>query len=216
MNWFSDLLQAVPATLGLWALALILGMALAVPVTVARMSRFLVLRAMATVWIEVLRGIPSIVWLFLIFFGFGFYSYSPTALVTSVVALGGASSAYFAEVYRSGLQSVPAGQREALKALGMPATKGTRLVVLPQALPIIIDGSGSFAILLLKETALASIIGVVEIMNVANFAVTQGINGMLVFFTVGVIYAVLCLPIGFGAHFLSRGIATRSQVASGR
>jgi polar amino acid transport system permease protein len=213
VNWLGNVLRAVPTTVGLWALALVIGMALAMPVCAARMSRIAVLRMAAIVWIEVLRGVPTLIWLFVVFFGISVLGHSPTAYVSAVLALSAVNSAYFAEVYRSGFESVGAEQREALQALGMTRLAGARLVLLPQALPIIVAGCGSFAILVLKETALASLIGVVEIMNVANYEVTQGANGIKVFLATGLIYTALCLPIGVAAHVLGQRLAARTGLA---
>lgn len=195
MIWLSEILTALPATIILWASALAVGLIIAVPSAAARRSDHRLLRFLATLWIETFRGIPTLVWLFLVFFGLSQTGYHPNALAAGILAMGLVSSAFIAETYRSGLDAVPAQQWEATVALGLPPGTALRTVVLPQARPIIAAGIGSYAIHLLKETALASLIGVVEIMNVSNYLVERGANGMLVFLVSGLIYILLTLPI---------------------
>ena len=213
MTWVSDLLTVIPATVLIWASSITLGALIGVAVAAARSSRNTALRVIATVYIEVFRGIPTLVWLFIVFFGLTSFGFSPTAMFSAILTLGVVASAYTAEIYRSGLNSVPATQREATVALGLPQHIALSKVVIPQAKPIIFAGLGSFGIHLLKETALASLIGVVEIMNVANYLVERGANGLSVFLIVGLIYIILCLPVGGLAALLARPARVKSTGA---
>lgn len=216
MNWLSNLLAVVPVTLMLWAASIAVGALVGAAVAAARMSKSVLLRVPATLFIEVVRGIPTLVWLFVVFFGLQTFGFSPTALFSAVLTLGVVSSAYIAEIYRSGLNSVPAQQREATTALGLAPRTALAKVLLPQANPIILAGLGSFGIHLLKETALASLIGVVEIMNVANYLVERGANGLSVFLIAGLTYMVLCLPIAALASVLGRPAHQRKAAAAAR
>ncbi len=202
MNWFPEILSAIPVAIGLWAASFLLGAVVAVPVTWLRTHRLPVLRLIAATYIEVFRGIPTLVWLFLVFFGLQSAGLSFTAMTSAVITLGVASSAYIAETYRSGLAAVPLTQHEATTVLGLSPWIAFTRVVLPQARSIIMAGMGSFGVHMFKETALASLIGVVEIMNVANYLVERGANGMQVFVTCGAIYMLLCVPITWAARFL--------------
>ncbi|WP_120003746.1 amino acid ABC transporter permease [Nesterenkonia muleiensis] len=204
MIWLTDVLAVIPISLFIWAVSLVLGAVVAVPTAGARMSQLRPVRILAAVYIEIFRGIPTLVWLFVIFFGLRTFGLSPTALVSAILTLGIASSAYIAETYRSGLSSVPIQQREATTALGLSPRLSLIKIVLPQAKPIIFAGLGSYAIHLLKETALTSLIGVVEMMTVANYLVERGANGLTVFFVTGVIYMLLCLPIAGAVRLLGR------------
>lgn len=204
MTWVSDLLAAGPTTILIWAASVAVGAVLAIAIAAGRTSPNAALRTLATVYIEVFRGIPTLVWLFIVFFGLTSFGFSPTAVFSAILTLGIVSSAYIAEIYRSGLNAVPTTQREATTALGLPAHIALMRVVVPQAKPIIFAGLGSFGIHMLKETALASLIGVVELMNVANYLVERGANGLTVFLVVGLIYIALCLPIGGVASLLGR------------
>lgn len=209
MTWVTDLLAVVPTTILIWAASITVGAVLGIAIAAGRTSSNKALRALATVYIEVFRGIPTLVWLFIVFFGLTSFGFSPTAVFSAILTLGIVSSAYIAEIYRSGLNAVPTTQREATTALGLPPRIALAKVVIPQAKPIIFAGLGSFGIHLLKETALASLIGVVELMNVANYMVERGANGLTVFLVVGLIYIALCLPIGGLAALLGRPARAR-------
>jgi His/Glu/Gln/Arg/opine family amino acid ABC transporter permease subunit len=213
MTWVADLLAVIPATVLIWASSIVLGALIGLAVAAARSSRNTALRIIATVYIEVFRGIPTLVWLFIVFFGLNTFGFSPTAVFSAILTLGIVSSAYTAEIYRSGLNSVPATQREATVALGLPQHIALSKVIVPQAKPIIFAGLGSYGIHLLKETALASLIGVVEIMNVANYLVERGANGLSVFLIAGLIYIILCLPIGGLAALLARPARVKAPEA---
>lgn len=206
MNSFSDNLQeiftAIPIAVGLWAASFALGAIIAIPVAWLRLNRIWVLRLIATVYIEVFRGIPTLVWLFLVFFGLKNVVASPTAVSSAILTLAMASSAYLAETYRSGIAAVPVQQHEATTVLGLHPWIAFTRVVWPQARPIIAAGMGSFGVHMFKETALTSLIGVVEIMTVANYLVERGANGLTVFAACGVIYMIICLPISWGARLL--------------
>lgn len=186
----------------LWGVSFVTGAIIAVFVAAARMSTYRMLRVSATVFIETLRGIPTLVWLFIVFFGIVQFGFSPTATASAIIALSLSCSVYLAEVYRSGISSVDKQQREATQALGLPRLISMVKIILPQARPIILAGMGTFAIHLLKETALVSLLGVVDIMNIANYLVQQGENGLSVFFAAGLIYMVLCVPIAIVARLL--------------
>ncbi len=198
------LLRGIPVTLLLWAASQAIGIVLAAPVAAARMHTRRWLRLPAMVWIEVLRGIPTLVWLFLVFFGLVALGYSFTAIVSAIITLGLVTSAHLAEIYRAGFEGIPKQQVEATMVLGLPLIVRFRKVFLPQAFPIIVEGGGSYSIHLFKDTALASLIGVVDIMSIATYQVERGANGPVIFLVTGAIYLVFCLAIAWIAHVLAK------------
>ncbi|GAA3696141.1 amino acid ABC transporter permease [Arthrobacter ginkgonis] len=185
---------AVAAVLGLFVVA-------------ARRSGNRILRGAATLWITVMRGVPPLVWLFVVFFGITIQGARLTPVSAAIVTLGAVGSAYLGEAYRAGLESVPASQREALSALSVPRWASLRLVILPQALPIMVSAGAAFGIHLLKDTALASLIGVQEMTYLTNDAVQRGADGFVAFFLLGLAYLALSAPVGM----LARSIEQRVQ-----
>ncbi|TIC85637.1 amino acid ABC transporter permease [Nocardioides sp. GY 10127] len=186
---FSLLPEAMLLTVEITLAAMGIGMVLGVLVVVARRSRFRVLRAVAVVWTDVVRGVPPLVWLMLVFLGIGLF----TALGTAIIVFGLVASAYCAEIYRSGLEAVPRGQTEALAALAVPARTGQLRVVAPQAAVIAAPAVLSYAIGLVKDSSLASVIGVAELTFVANRAANRTGDGITPFVTVGVLYLLFSL-----------------------
>jgi len=158
------LVVTVEATLGGFALALVVGLALAL----GRRSGFKLLRLVCDGYIALMRCTPLLVQLYFVFYVLPSYGIRFSALATGILCLGLHIGAYIAEVYRGGIEGVPVGQWEAARALGLrPYALWTR-VVLPQALPPMIPPLGNFLIGLFKETPLLAAITVVDIFGAAN------------------------------------------------
>lgn len=163
------------------------------------------IRAVAAVviaWVEIVRGVPPLVWLMLIFLGVGGLAPSMAANL----ALGFIAAAYFSEIYRSGLEAVPRGQLEAVDSLGIARVKGYLRVVLPQAARVALPAMFSYAIGLVKDTSLASVIGVAELTFVANRAANRTGDGITPFLIVGGIYLAISIALGLAG----RGVARRA------
>jgi polar amino acid transport system permease protein len=163
-----DLLQGlvvtVEATLGGFALALAVGLALAL----GRRSGVKPLRLLCDGYIALMRCTPLLVQLYFVFYVLPSYGIRFPALATGILCLGLHIGAYIAEVFRSGIEGVALGQWEAARALGLrPYALWTR-IVLPQALPPMIPPLGNFLIGLFKETPLLAAITVVDIFGAAN------------------------------------------------
>lgn len=193
MSILLSLLQALPTTVMLWFGAQVLGLVLAVPVATARMSSNRFLRIVALWWIEIFRGIPTLVLLFIVFFGLSINGVSPSSMTAAILALGFSSSGYLAETIRAGFEAVPRQQYEAATALSLGPYVKLRKVLLPQAMPVISEGVLSYSIHLFKETALASLIGVIDVMAVGYYLVERGASGPTVFMFAALIYLTVCL-----------------------
>jgi general L-amino acid transport system permease protein len=151
------------------AFAVTLSFPLGLLLALARRSSFPALRVMATVYIELIRGVPMISLLLMAQFFIGFFlnTDTPLSLITrALAAMTLFTAAYVAEIVRGGLQAVPNGQIEAGNSIGLAPWKVTRLIVLPQALRAVIPAMVGQFISLFKDTTLLFIIGVSEILNV--------------------------------------------------
>lgn len=196
MSLFLGLIAALGVTLQVWIGALAIGAIVGLFVTMIRLSRFPVARVVAIVWIELTRGVPTIVWLFCVFFGLSSSGYRQSAILAAIIALGLMSSGYIAEIYRAGFQSVNRGQWESSIALGVSPLTSVVSIIAPQTLPVVTTSGATFAVHLLKETALASLIGVPELINIANYHVERGgTPGLIAFPLAGLVYLVASLPI---------------------
>lgn len=211
-----DVLQAVlvgvPMTLLVTVLAFALGAVLALPIVAARRSRLAPVRWLGRAVVDVLRGIPPIVWLFLIFFGLGRDLLRLEPVEAGVLGLGIISAAYLAEIYRGGLSAVHAGQWEAANALGMGRRDLMTRIVAPQAFRVALPAATTYAISLLKDSTVVSAIGVSEILFEATRTARSSGSGLTPFFIAAGIYIVLSAPLAW----LSRGLDARLRARVAR
>lgn len=166
----STLLEAAGMTVLLSVLSFPLAIALGVLVALGRLYGPRVLAWPLTAYVEVLRGTPLMLQLFVLFYVLPNAGLNLDALSAAVLGLAINYSAYEAEIYRAGLQAVPAGQMEAALALGMPRRLALRRVVLPQAVRIVLPAVTNDFIALFKDTSVCSVITVVELTKRYNIA----------------------------------------------
>ena len=121
-------------------------------------------RRAAGSYIELIRGTPALTQLFLIYFGLASAGFVLSAFTAAVVGLGLNYAAYLAEVYRAGIRAIHAGQREAALVIGMTHAQAMRSIILPQALRVIVPPMANYAVSLLKDTSVASLISAPELM----------------------------------------------------
>ncbi|TDO46385.1 polar amino acid transport system permease protein [Kribbella sp. VKM Ac-2527] len=202
------ILAGVPITLLLTAGALVVGVLGGIPLVAARQSRAAILRLPARATIELLRGIPPIVWLFIIFFGLGTYV-RLDAMSAAAIGLGLISCAYLAEIYRGGLAAIAKGQWEASAALGMPRTATLTRVIGPQVGRVCIPAAASYAIGLLKDTSVAFTIGVTEILYWANDQSRETSDAFWPFVLAAVVYIVMTIPCAWAARALDASLRKR-------
>jgi len=199
------LLVGVPMTVGITVGAFLLGVALGLPMAVVRLARTPVLDQVTVAWIEFFRTTPPlvhIVWIYYVFpVAFGLRL---SAVVVVVVALAANASAQMAEIFRAGIQSIPKGQREAASVLGLNAWQRLWYVVLPQALRLIMAPSANALVSLLKDSSLAAIIAVPELMNRGQLLSTSNFRPLEVLTLVAVLYFVLTYPLALAAAALER------------
>jgi polar amino acid transport system permease protein len=206
--------QGIVTTIELTVVGFALGAVLGLPVLALRLSVVGPLRWAARSFIEVARGVPLIVWLFLIYNGPTQFDPSLGSVFSSwrsaVLALGLVSAAYMAEIYRGSLRAIKEGQYEASRALGMSQVDTATRIIGPQMVRVAVPASATYAIGLLKDSSLASTIGVFEI---TYYASTQASNTSSVtpFFVAGVYYIALTFPSAWAArrleNRLGRGVA---------
>ncbi len=199
-----DFLAGTWLTVQLVAISAVLGVMLAVPVALARLSRNPLLRGIATAYSLFFRGTPLLVQIFLIYFGLGqfdlvrdsfLWPLLREAYVCALLTFVLNTAAYSGEIVRGGILAVPRGEIEAAKAAGMSSFTTYRLIILPRAFSIILPAYSNEVIILLKGTSLASTITLLELMGQAQLAASDTYQPIQVFAIAGVIYYVLTLAI---------------------
>ncbi len=202
-GWGGAMLAAAVMTLLVSLAALVIGMLIGAVVAAAKVSRNLVLRSLGDVYTTVLRGVPDLLVIYLVYFGgsalvtyvaksFGQEGFTgvPSFLAGSL-AVGMASGAYQAEVFRGAFQALPRGQIEAAKAVGMGPLLRFRRIVVPQVLTLALPGIGNVWQLALKDSALISVTGLAELMNMSKSGSGATHQPFVFYVAAGVLYLVL-------------------------
>ncbi len=158
-------------------------------------------------YVEIFRNVPSLMHLFLIYFGLPYLGIKLTALAAAVTGLGLIGGAVLVDVFRAGFQAVPRGQREAALSVGLSRRLAFGLVVLPQAWRIALPPLGNYAIGLVKDTSLVAAIAAPEIMFNARQIVNETFETALVYGTAAAMYLVLTYGLGRGIRLLERRAA---------
>lgn len=162
------LLKGFGVTILCWAVGAIAGAALGLVIALAERYGPRGLRALIRVYIEVIRGTPFLVQLFILYYGMPFLGLRLDAVPAGLIGLTIYGSPYFAEIFRSGFNAVPVGQIEAARAIGMAEGVIVRRVILPVALVSALPALVNFAIILTKETVILSIVTVPELLYQVN------------------------------------------------
>ena len=198
----------IGGTLRLAIPAIILGFLLGIAVGLARLAQARWIRVPATMYVEFFRGVPLVMVIFWIWFIIPQLLRMPipeygVALTAFVIF----EAAYFGEIVRAGVQSVPRGQVEAATALGMTTTKTMTYVILPQALKNMIPSLVTQMIVLFKDTSLASIIGYVDLTKAAQIVNNREIRPFELYLFIAVVYFVCTYSMSLLARRFERRIA---------
>lgn len=186
-----QMLEGTVTSLQVFFLTLLFSLPLGFVVAKGRMSRNFLLRGIVNLYIQIMRGTPLILQLIFVYFApYYVVGVSYDRFTAVIVAFVLNYSAYFAEIYRSGLQSIEKGQYEASKVLGFSKTHTFFCIVLPQVIKRILPSLGNEVVTLVKDTALAQTIGVSELFRVAQNAASRMFSTMPIF-VAGVFYFVM-------------------------
>lgn len=184
------LLEGVGMTLQITLIALAFGAILGLTLAIARVYGGNISRKISIAYVRLIRSLPLLVILFMLYF-LGSEIIDIPAYWAVVVALGLHTSAYQSEIFRGAIQSVSEGQMEAAMALGMSKTQGIFSVLLPQALRRAIPYWANEAAIVLKDSALAYVLGITELMRRGEYVSARTSQPLLTYLVIGFIYFVL-------------------------
>jgi His/Glu/Gln/Arg/opine family amino acid ABC transporter permease subunit len=199
-------LVTLQITLGAFAIAVVLGLLIAL----CRLAPWLPLRVLGAIYVEVLRAVPPITWLFILYFGLPGAGISFSALQVAIGGFGLIGAAYMAEIYRAGIRSVHRGQREAALATGLSPAQTMRYVLLPQAVPVILPPAANYVIGLLKDSAVASVISATELLYNARTIINSTLQNTQLYVLAALIYLIMSWPLGQLARYLERRVPAPS------
>ncbi|MEQ1595032.1 MAG: amino acid ABC transporter permease [Casimicrobium sp.] len=192
-----NLLLSVRWTVALSLVAFIGGGVVGLLLLYARLGGGRVAGKLVGGYVQVFQGTPLLIQLFLAFFGIAALGVNVSPWIAASVCLTLYSSAYLAEIWRGCVDAVPKGQWEAAKSLGLSFAQQLRLIVLPQAARIAIAPTVGFMVQVIKGTALASIIGFVEITKTGGMIANATFQPFLVYSFVAAFYFALCFPLSW-------------------
>ncbi|QGT84213.1 ABC transporter permease [Pseudomonas coronafaciens] len=213
IKWLPRLAQGATLTLELVAIAVIAGLVLAIPLGIARASRLWSVRALPYAYIFFFRGTPLLVQLFLVYYGLAQFDVVRQGPLwpclrdpfwCAVITMTLHTAAYIAEILRGAIQAVPVGEVEAARALGMSKWKALFYIVLPRATRIGLPAYSNEVILMLKASALASTVTLLELTGMARTIIARTYMPVEIFFAAGMFYLVMTFVLVQGFRLLEK------------
>lgn len=199
-----NLLLAARWTVALSVVAFIGGGLVGLALLVARLTPSIAARRLVAGYVQLFQGTPLLMQLFLAYFGMALVGVDTSPWVAAAVALTLYTSAFLTEIWRGCVDAVPKGQWEAAQSLALNFREQLRYVVLPQALRIAVPPTVGFLVQVVKGTALASVIGFVELTKAATMITNATFRPFVVYSCVALMYFALCWPISLYARRLER------------
>lgn len=209
-SYMPFLLGGVTVTLQITFAAIALAMPVAVILALGRMSRFAPAQWAAGFVIETFRGTSAVVQLFWAFYVLPFFGINLSPMTAGILVLGLNEGSYFSEVVRASLKSIAVGQREAAAALHLPRLYAFRRVILPQALPVMIPPFGNALVLMLKFSALVSLVTIQDLSFRAGLIATSIGSAGEIYGIVLLIYFAMALVLAAAVMVIERYVNRRA------
>ncbi|MDQ0473040.1 amino acid ABC transporter permease [Labrys wisconsinensis] len=203
-DWGPQLVKASGTTILLTLLGFAAAFALGLAVEFLRTRRSPLVRRLVDGYLLILRGVPILVVLYLLYFALPGIGVTLPALVAGVLGLGLVYSAYLAEVFRAGLQSVPRGQREAALAAGLTPAQTFRLVLFPQAVRAVLPPLLISLVSLLKDSSICALITVPELTLTSRAIMSESFLPLQIFALTGLFYFIIAWPASLAVRALER------------
>ncbi len=206
-EYYPVLLRGFGMTILMTLIVITLSLTLASPVALSRMSGNFLVRLVGGTYVELLRGTPLVLQLVYIYFVLPGVGIRLDGFVAALVALTLHYTAYLSEVYRAGIQSVPKGQTQAASALGMSRGQTFIRIVLPQAVRTVTPALGNYFISLFKDTALASVVTVQELLFSGQIIAARTYQ----YFTIYTVCMIMYFSVGYPAALFVRWLEKRTS-----
>ncbi|MET3174621.1 UNVERIFIED_ORG: polar amino acid transport system permease protein [Arthrobacter sp. UYCu721] len=209
-NDLLPLLQGAWLTVTLCVTSGVIGSIFGMILGLASTSPSRIARWISVIYVNIIRGIPILVIIFMIYFGLPlvFPNLDLSKFMAATIALSCYAAAYVSEIVRGSIEAVPAGQSEAADALGLGHYLKYKYVIIPQAMKIIVPPGVGFMIGLVKDSSLVAVIGYVELTKSGNIVANLTNNPISTFLSVGAIYFVIC----YGISMLGRWYEKRTGI----
>ena len=201
-----NLLLALRWTVGLSIIAFVGGGIVGLVLVMLRQSKSKLINRAVAGYVQVFQGVPLLVQLFLAYYGLGLFGVNTSPWVAAGMGLTLYTSAFLCEIWRGCIAAIAPGQWEASASLALSFYEQMRYIILPQALKIAVPPTVGFLVQVIKGTALASVIGFMELTKVGKTIANATFSPFLVFSCVALLYFALCYPVSLYARHLERKI----------
>lgn len=195
-------LKGLGLTVFLTLVTMVLATALAIPLALGRLSQVRAFRWPANVFVEFMRATPLILQLIYIYYVLPAAGIKLDPIAAAIIGLSLHYSAYLSEVFRGGIQSIPKGQSEAAYSLGLSRWLAFRKIVLPQATRAVLPTLANYLISLFKDTSLASVVTVQELMFSGQIIAARNFQYFTVYTVTAILYFAVCYPSGLAVRAL--------------
>jgi polar amino acid transport system permease protein len=219
-GWLDDIVGGVLVTVQLALATLPVGLLLGFLIALAKLSSEPTLRIAGNIYTTIFRGLPELLTLFLIYFGLALpiFTYlfpgagdQVTSFIAGMIALSLVFSSYASEVFLSAFRAIPRGQYEGGYSIGLPHGKTMRLVILPQLVRIALPGLSNLWLILLKDTALVSAIGLADILRQTQIAARVTKHAFLFFGFACLVYLVLAIISSYGIGRIEKAVGRQDM-----
>lgn len=207
INSFWFVLSGIKYTLGITLFSFSCGLVLGFFISLARLSPNAILSRLARIYVSIMRGVPMIVVLFVLYFGMPYFGLQLPALLCALIGFSIVSSAYISEIFRSAIASVDKGQWEAARALGLPKATIIRRIILPQAFRLAVPPLSNVMLDMIKSTSLTAMITVPDIFQNAKIVGGREWDYMSMYVLVAFIYWFLCFIFEHFQVYLEKRLA---------
>jgi polar amino acid transport system permease protein len=215
-NYFNFFMQGAQLTLLIAAISIVLGFLGGLLIGMGRISRNRAVYYLSTAYVEAFRGTPLLIQIFLVFLGLPYLitGLSLTPFNAGIIALSLNSAAYQAEIFRGGVQSVPNGQMEAARAMGMSYNQSMFKVIIPQALRNALPPYTNEFITMIKDSSLVMTIGVIELTQAGKLVIANEFRPFEVFIFIAVVYFIITFIAGRAMRYVERKFAIPGMMMS--
>lgn len=203
-------LEGALLTLEISAISLLLSLPIGIIFGFGRISRNIGVRLIASTYVEIMRGVPLLVLLMFVYFGLGAI-FGLSSYWSAIVSLAVFEGAFLAEIFRSGIQSVPKGQMEAARSSGMSNFQAMRYIILPQAIRRTLPPAASQFIMLIKDSSLVSVIAGVDLTLKAKNLVSSSFRALEIWAFVAMIYFIMTFSLSLLIRYFEKRMLKNEQ-----
>ncbi|PYE48858.1 amino acid ABC transporter membrane protein (PAAT family) [Paenibacillus barcinonensis] len=204
------LLEGTVVTLKIVVISLIFAMVIGLISGLMSTSLNRLLRLVASLYVDIIRGTPLLVQVYFIYFGLPvFLDMRIPAMTAGIIAVSLNAGAYVSEIFRAGIESIGKGQHEAARSLGLSRFKTMWLVILPQATRRMIPTFVNQAIITIKDTSLLSAIGIAELTQTGEIIISSNFRAFEIWGVVGIFYLIIIVLLSRASRFIERRYAIR-------